>query len=422
MRNKWIRIVSLGLVIALMLALVGVAQAQTTLSGVITATNADLISVPPVYTLTVDVTDGGTTTTYIVSVDEATYNAVSVGDIIQFMGTAADDPLTPETEFEATSVVVVGGQVTGTVVSCDDVAGTILLNTSEGPVSVPLPEGASCADYPVDSEATFDVLDSESATGTVVSCSDITGIIVVDTGDGEASLRLPAGTSCEDFPVGSPVSIVGGEEDVQEVKNNFDGTRGYYCTDAESTHPMVSRLSERYGVDEVKIRGWFCSGFGFGEIMLALQTASTTGLTPDEYLAVRGSGLGWGQIWKMDGLVLAESDALPPGQAKKNNPDAAPGNSGNAPGHNQAGEETTSTSSEDCPGNSCNAPGQNRSDENNNTVNSNTNTSEECHGNSCNAPGHSEDNNQSQNQSNSNQGNGNSGNHGNSGNAPGHNK
>ena len=348
MRNKWIRIASLGLVVVLMLALVGVAQAQTTLTGVVTAKNADTVSVPPVYTLTVDVTEADDSiTTYSVSVDQTTYDAVSIGDIIEFTGTETDDSLTDAVEFDATgegAINVIGSQVTGTV----------------------------------------------------VSCSDITGIIVIDVAGEEVSLRLPEGTTCADYPEVGEEATVGGEEDVQEVKNDFDGTRGYYCTDAESTHPMVSRLAERYGVDEAKIRGWFCSGFGFGEIMLALQTASTTGLTPDEYLAQRGSGLGWGQIWKMDGLVASEGDALPPGQAKKNNPDMAPGNSGNAPGHNQSDEENTNTDN-DCPGNSCNAPGHSGSDDQGDS------------------PGNSgnHDNNQSQ---------GNSGDHGNSGNALGHNK
>lgn len=333
------------------LAGASVAQAQTeeTLTGVVTDKTTDGTS----YTLEVEVEAEGVITLYVLNVEEETYNTVDIGDIITFTGSAeADDPLTEDIiEFDAASVEITGIQVTGTVVSCSDITGIIVI--------------------------------------------DIDG----DAGDEEVSLQLPEGTSCADYPVGETVTI-GGEEDVQEVKNDFDATRGYYCTDAEATHPMVARLATRYGVSEAKIAGWFCNGFGFGEIMLALQTATRTGATADEYLAERGSGLGWGQIWRLDSLVTSESDALPPGQAKKADPAIAPGNSGNAPGQNRSEEE-------DCPGNSCNAPGQNRTgEEDDSTTSLDTNT-DSCPGNSCNAPGRSDNGNGNSNGNNGNNGKGN---------------
>ena len=124
MRSKWIKIASLGLIAALALALVGVgvARAETTFTGVVTAKTADEVSVPAVYTLSVEVTEADSTTTlYLVNVSLETYDAVNIGDIITFTGTAADDPLTDGIEFDATTVEVVGVQVTGTVVECSDI-------------------------------------------------------------------------------------------------------------------------------------------------------------------------------------------------------------------------------------------------------------------------------------------------------------
>jgi hypothetical protein len=42
--------------------------------------------------------------------------------------------------------------------------------------------------------------------------------------------------------------------------------------------------------------GWFCRGFGFGEIEHAYSLGLQTGKPVAEIFAMRTSGMGWGQI------------------------------------------------------------------------------------------------------------------------------
>ena len=127
------------------------------------------------------------------------------------------------------------------------------------------------------------------------------------------------------------------------------------CTSAVP-HPAGMALAEQYGVPYDEIMGWFCSGFGFGEIDLAYSLSLASGLPVEAVFAMKTGGMGWGQI-----KHELEGGAHQPGQAGSppglGNPHAGgngdpPGNSGNAPGnpHNNGGGG----------GNPGNNPGQGR--------------------------------------------------------------
>lgn len=97
---------------------------------------------------------------------------------------------------------------------------------------------------------------------------------------------------------------------------------GNFCVGADP-HLVAARLAEAYeGVEYEDIMGWFCEGrFGFGEIMIALSTSerlnsngagddsasddddSQGALDVEDLLAMRASGLGWGQIRQDLGLI-----------------------------------------------------------------------------------------------------------------------
>ena len=105
-----------------------------------------------------------------------------------------------------------------------------------------------------------------------------------------------------------------GETDDPEAVVSEDGAE----TDPEEIlepvyiHPVAFGISDRYVVEYDDVMTWFCSGdYGFGEIMLALETSKylagldpAVELTPDEILAlkldqVKGEGgAGWGAVWK----------------------------------------------------------------------------------------------------------------------------
>lgn len=61
-------------------------------------------------------------------------------------------------------------------------------------------------------------------------------------------------------------------------------------------HPTGSRLAAQFGVPYEEIMGWFCRGFGFGEIEKAYSLSLQTAIPVESIFAMRSSGLGWGQI------------------------------------------------------------------------------------------------------------------------------
>jgi hypothetical protein len=83
------------------------------------------------------------------------------------------------------------------------------------------------------------------------------------------------------------------------------------CVGADP-HPVGQSLAEAYGLEYETIMDWFCNGgFGFGEIMHALETSEVTGEDPGNLLSLRADQ-GWGQIWQERGLNGKPDHAGPP--------------------------------------------------------------------------------------------------------------
>jgi hypothetical protein len=98
-------------------------------------------------------------------------------------------------------------------------------------------------------------------------------------------------------------------------KNN-----GAFCNQGKKAepHPLALKMADEYGVDAGWVSGYYCDGYSMGAILLALKTAEKAGLSADDILASRASGLGWGRIWQDEGLIGSEKDIeAPPGQLKK---------------------------------------------------------------------------------------------------------
>lgn len=70
------------------------------------------------------------------------------------------------------------------------------------------------------------------------------------------------------------------------------------CDNRSQQQPEALRLVHRYNVTYAEIMGWFCKGFGFGEIDLAYDLSLSSGTPVSDIFALRSSGLGWGQIKK----------------------------------------------------------------------------------------------------------------------------
>ena len=140
--------------------------------------------------------------------------------------------------------------------------------------------------------------------------------------------------------------------------DNGDKSENSYCVPG-GEHPVALKLAGDYDVEISMVMDWFCGrvenlpGFGFGQIMHAIQTAELlanksldmgngppTPPTAEQLLKDRASGLGWGQIWQIYNLKgkptddgdpndteLSEDDVRPepPGQAKKSDGQVPPG-------------------------------------------------------------------------------------------------
>lgn len=163
-------------------------------------------------------------------------------------------------------------------------------------------------------------------TGTVTAVDEEAGSFTVETESGETYTVLPGedfdfstlavddtvqveGTLNEDGTVAARTVTVGEEEPVEEED---DRSNGYYCRQSEDAHPFGERLAERYETDYETLQSWFCDGFGWGQIMLALQTGKITGDDPAALLEARQDGEGWGQIWKRLKLIGRPEHAGPP--------------------------------------------------------------------------------------------------------------
>lgn len=116
----------------------------------------------------------------------------------------------------------------------------------------------------------------------------------------------------------------------------------------ELTHPVAEGITETYSDtvegDYAIVMDWFCNGFGFGQILLALQTETILegpdAPTADDLLTRRVDGEGWGQIWQDLELIGRPEDAGPPfgdppgrsGDVPPGPPDGEPPTDGDEPG------------------------------------------------------------------------------------------
>jgi hypothetical protein len=69
--------------------------------------------------------------------------------------------------------------------------------------------------------------------------------------------------------------------------------------DNKVSNPEAVKLAQVWGVSTEEIMGWFCQGFGFGEIDLAYSLAHEANVPVSQVFDLRKSGSGWGQIKQM---------------------------------------------------------------------------------------------------------------------------
>ena len=95
------------------------------------------------------------------------------------------------------------------------------------------------------------------------------------------------------------------------ITPTLSATQTALCTGADP-QPKGQDLAAQYGVSYEEIMGWFCQGFGFGEIDLAYSLSVQSGKPVAEIFALKQGGMGWGEIKK-----LLQDQAKPKDKDKK---------------------------------------------------------------------------------------------------------
>jgi hypothetical protein len=163
-------------------------------------------------------------------------------------------------------------------------------------------------------------------TGTVTAIDETAGSFTVEVEGGETYTVFPAeGFDFSTLAVGDSIEVEGtlnedgtvaaltiqeGEADPDQEQD--DPSNGYFCRQSEDEHPFGERLADRFETDYETLQEWFCDGFGWGQIMLALHTGELTGDDPAALLEARRAGEGWGQIWQRLQLIGRPEHAGPP--------------------------------------------------------------------------------------------------------------
>jgi hypothetical protein len=154
-----------------------------------------------------------------------------------------------------------------------------------------------------------------------------TGIIegIVDNGDGTFTWTVggvPFLVNGETalppyYGLGDEVTVtfmVVGDDNVAlsvEVVSTFipPKTETERCLNRLKDHPAIVKLAAEVGEpDHTKLMEFFCMGFGVGEIKLAYRYAEGSAYSPEMLLALRSSGMGWGDIKKLAAGMPADDD------------------------------------------------------------------------------------------------------------------
>lgn len=99
------------------------------------------------------------------------------------------------------------------------------------------------------------------------------------------------------------------------MKSNVEASPAVTDCTGANPQPTGDRLAQQYGVSYEEIMGWFCQGYGFGEIDLAYSLSlqsmqSSTPMGVEEIFAMRSEGMGWGEIKKK--VEQPQLDLKPP--------------------------------------------------------------------------------------------------------------
>jgi hypothetical protein len=95
------------------------------------------------------------------------------------------------------------------------------------------------------------------------------------------------------FPVNSPTPRPERTEEPSQVE---DPVSNINCTEY-NPHPMGESIAEKFSTEYQEVMGWYCDGYAFEDILLALQTSQLSDVTPDNIL-IQLDNHSWEEIWE----------------------------------------------------------------------------------------------------------------------------
>ena len=144
------------------------------------------------------------------------------------------------------------------------------------------------------------------------------GAFTASLDDGSLIIVNPNTDGAQNVVVGQAISVLAAIDDennlIATTISIADNTSGSATAEAtlaatpancgqSGSSSIAASLAKSFNVAESEITGWFCKGYGYGEIARAYLLAQKGGkLTPDQIFGLRAGGAGWGPIIKASGV------------------------------------------------------------------------------------------------------------------------
>jgi hypothetical protein len=85
------------------------------------------------------------------------------------------------------------------------------------------------------------------------------------------------------------------------LPGEVEATVDIHCTETDP-HPIGQRISEGYGISYQQTMTWFCSGYSFENILVALETSAAADFPADTLLQM-SLEKEWEEIWVEIGFI-----------------------------------------------------------------------------------------------------------------------
>lgn len=104
-------------------------------------------------------------------------------------------------------------------------------------------------------------------------------------------------------PKETPLSnTFSGNEAAVEIPQSQGTLPAFHCTDT-NPHPMGQSIAETYeNVSYEQVMIWFCEGYVFDDILVALETSAATDIPASDLLEMLWEK-SWEEIWQATGLL-----------------------------------------------------------------------------------------------------------------------